>query len=147
MFCYQCEQTAKGSGCTTKGVCGKQPETARLQDLLVHACKGIAMYAHRARQHGARDEEVDRFVVEALFTTVTNVNFDAENLTGWIERAGQLRDRARQLYEQAARQAGESPAQLDGPAALPLTGDADKLLAAAEALDIPARTEARGEVV
>ena len=147
MFCFQCEQTAKGSGCTSKGVCGKQPETARLQDLLVHACKGIAMYAHRARQHGARDEEVDRFVVEALFTTVTNVNFDAENLTGWIERAGQLRDRARQLYEVAARQAGEPVEPLVGPAAVPLAGDAETLLAAAEAVDIPARTEARGEVV
>ena len=59
MFCYQCEQTAKGTGCTVLGVCGKDAATAALQDLLVHAAKGIAMYAHRARTLGAKDREID----------------------------------------------------------------------------------------
>ena len=80
MFCYQCDQTAKGTGCTISGVCGKNPQTAVLQDLLIHATKGVAMYAHRARQLGAIDREIDRFVVQALFTTVTNVNFDPQRL-------------------------------------------------------------------
>ena len=66
MFCYQCEQTAKGSGCTTKGVCGKDPETAALQDLLVHALRGLSAYAHRARQLGVVDTEIDGFTLEAL---------------------------------------------------------------------------------
>ncbi|MCJ7822972.1 MAG: hypothetical protein MUQ26_07865, partial [Armatimonadetes bacterium] len=52
MFCYQCEQTAKGTGCTVRGVCGKDPQTAALQDLLVYALKGLAMYAHRGRELG-----------------------------------------------------------------------------------------------
>ena len=70
MFCYQCEQTAKSEGCTAYGVCGKDPETAALQDLLVHVTKGIAQYAYRARQLDARDHDLDVFVIEALFTTV-----------------------------------------------------------------------------
>ena len=63
MFCYQCEQTAKGTGCTVRGVCGKDAETAVLQDLLVHATKGISMYAHRARELGVVDREIDIFTV------------------------------------------------------------------------------------
>ena len=78
MYCYQCEQTAKGVACTKAGVCGKDPETAALQDILVHVAKGVSMYAHRARELGAADREADVFVIEALFTTVTNVNFDAD---------------------------------------------------------------------
>lgn len=63
MFCYQCEQTAKGSGCTVRGVCGKDPETAVLQDLLVYVAKGLSMYAHRARELGVRDREIDVFTI------------------------------------------------------------------------------------
>ena len=76
MFCYQCEQTAKGTGCTVKGVCGKDDDTATLQDLLIQAVKGISMYAHRARQLGAVDREINVFTCEATFSTLTNVNFD-----------------------------------------------------------------------
>ncbi|HEX9046496.1 MAG TPA: hydroxylamine reductase, partial [Verrucomicrobiae bacterium] len=63
MFCFQCEQTSKGTGCTDFAVCGKAETTAVLQDLLVHAAKGIAQYNHRARQLGARDAAVDRFLL------------------------------------------------------------------------------------
>jgi hydroxylamine reductase len=66
MFCYQCEQTTNGRGCIEIGVCGKDPETAALQDLLVHAAKGISMYAHRAAELGTRDPQVDRFVIQAF---------------------------------------------------------------------------------
>ena len=67
MFCFQCEQTAKGKGCNTMGVCGKTPEVATLQDLLIHATKGIAIYAHMARELGVKDKDTDLFVIQALF--------------------------------------------------------------------------------
>ena len=66
MFCYQCEQTSRGTGCTSYGVCGKDPETAALQDLLNETAKGVSQYAHRARALGAADHEADVFVMEAL---------------------------------------------------------------------------------
>ncbi len=107
MFCYQCEQTAQGVGCTVRGVCGKDATTAALQDLLVHAAKGISQYAHRARQLGAKDRKIDRFVIEALFTTVTNVNFDPERLKALLAMASQIKDKAKAMYESAAAQAGQ----------------------------------------
>ena len=97
MFCYQCEQTAKGTGCTKVGVCGKDSEVAALQDLLIHAAKGIAMHAHRARKLGVSDRDIDVFVVEALFTTVTNVNFDADRLETLLRRAAETVDKAKAL--------------------------------------------------
>jgi len=116
VFCYQCEQTKDGTGCTAYGVCGKDPISAALQDLLLHAAKGVSMYAYRARRHGVRDESVDRFVIEALFTTVTNVNFDVDRLEGLVRHASDVRDRSRVLYEDAAREAGQEPEILSGPA-------------------------------
>jgi len=77
-----------------RGVCGKDAQTAALQDLLLHAVKGLGMYARRAREVGARDREVDVFALEALFATVTNVNFDAERIRGMILRAHELREDA-----------------------------------------------------
>ena len=117
MFCFQCEQTAKGTGCTTQGVCGKSPEVAALQDLLVYAAKGIGMYAHRAAQLGTRDRQIDLFVIEALFSTVTNVNFDPERLHTLLLQAAELRDRARTLYQDACAKAGQPAEQLTSPAA------------------------------
>ena len=117
MFCYQCEQTANGTGCVELGVCGKDPETAALQDLLIHATKGVSMYAHRAAKLGTRDPQVERFVLEALFATVTNVDFDPQRLRQHLAEAAQMRDRARRLYEEACREASQKPEQLRGPAA------------------------------
>ena len=97
MFCYQCEQTSKGSGCADFSVCGKDEQTAILQDLLVHAAKGIAQYAHRARVLGASDPAVDRFILKALFVTVTNVNFDAEAIVMVLHDAARVRDTVRAL--------------------------------------------------
>ena len=87
MYCFQCEQTAKGTGCTVQGVCGKDAQTAALQDLLVYAVKDIARYAHRAGQLGARDRDVDVFTVKALFSTLTNVNFDPQRFVGYMNDA------------------------------------------------------------
>jgi hydroxylamine reductase len=147
MFCYQCEQTAKGTGCTVQGVCGKDATTAALQDLLLHATKGVSMYARRARQLGASDREIDVFVIEALFTTVTNVNFDPQRLRQWLSRAADVRDRARRLYEDACRRAGREAERLGGPAAWQPAGDIDALVAQAEQIGIARRMEARGEDV
>ena len=112
MFCYQCEQTAKRTACTAHGVCGKEPDVAALQDLLVHATKCISAYAHRAREFGAVDDEVDAFVPFAMFTTLTNTNFDPEDFQGFLDRAQHLRHQARDLYRQAASDAGETPEKL-----------------------------------
>jgi len=147
MFCYQCEQTANGTGCTTFGVCGKDPQVAALQDLLVHATQGLAMYAHRARTLGACDEEVDVFTLEALFSTVTNVNFDPERLASLIARAAELRDRAKSLYEQMAEKAGKTVETLSGPAEWTPAGDIDGLIAQAAALRVSGRIESAGEDV
>lgn len=117
MMCYQCEQTAKGTGCTTFGVCGKDPETAALQDLLVYAAKDIARYAHRAGQLGARDRAVDVFVVKALFSTLTNVNFDPPRFQAYIKEAAQIKAKAKALYEQAAAKAGRKAEELKAPVA------------------------------
>ena len=107
MFCYQCEQAAKGTGCTVVGVCGKQPDVAALQDLLVYTLKGIAFWADRARQKDLKDEEIDRFMIEGLFTTVTNVDFTAEAVSKFVVEGVRLRDKARDL---AGASAGEVPA-------------------------------------
>jgi len=112
MFCYQCEQTAKGAGCTQMGVCGKDPQTSTLQDLLVYAAQDISRYATRARALGVADAELDKFVVEALFTTVTNVNFDPRRLQMILQRAAKLREKAIALYESAAKKAGKTPEKL-----------------------------------
>ncbi|HBF36053.1 MAG TPA: hydroxylamine reductase, partial [Firmicutes bacterium] len=116
MFCNQCEQTAKGTGCTSAGVCGKSHETAALQDLLVYAVKGIAMYAHRARQLGIKDRETDIFVLEALFSTVTNVNFDPERLEKLVNKAVAIRERMEKMYGEASQKSGQKAEALEGPA-------------------------------
>ena len=108
MFCFQCEQTSKGSGCTVAGVCGKKEETADLQDLLVHTAKGIAMYAHRAAVLGKRDPGIDVFVIEALFSTVTNVNFDPQRLAELLRKSGGILRKARSLYENACVESGDA---------------------------------------
>ncbi|MBU1767141.1 MAG: hydroxylamine reductase, partial [Candidatus Omnitrophica bacterium] len=76
MFCYQCSQTAKGTGCTVSGVCGKAPTVARLQNNLIFSSMGLAAYRYHAQELGFADAEVDKFLSDALYSTVTNVNFD-----------------------------------------------------------------------
>ncbi len=144
MFCFQCEQTAKGTGCTVQGVCGKDGDTAALQDLLLHVTKGLSMYAHRARQLGVKDRQIDVFVVEALFTTVTNVDFDPQRVEQWIRKAVLLRDRAKGLYEEACQQAGKAPQKLQGPAAWVPAGDLSGLIRQGQEVTITRRIESLG---
>src|SRR3990172_6157054 len=147
MFCYQCEQTPQPGGCTVIGNCGKDETTAVLQDLLLHATTGASMYAHRAAKLGARDPQVDVAVTEALFTTVTNVNFDPERLAGLIRGMATQRDRARALYESAARKSGQVPEQLSGPATFALAGDLDGLVAQGAAVGVNDRLTSLGKTV
>jgi hydroxylamine reductase len=129
MFCYQCEQTSQGQGCQTIGVCGKDENTATLQDLLIHALKGVSQYAHRARLLGAADPEIDAFVIEAIFATLTNVNFDSDRLAELVYKAVEFRDQAKALYTQAATKAGKPVETLAGPAAWQPAKEREALLA------------------
>ncbi|MEE4353567.1 MAG: hydroxylamine reductase [Desulfatiglans sp.] len=113
MFCYQCEQTAKGEGCTKIGVCGKQPEVATLQDLLIYALKGLSLMAVEGRKAGVNDREVNRFTCEAVFSTLTNVDFDPDRFVPLINRCVELRDKLKAKVKEAGGHTdfAEGPAQ------------------------------------
>ena len=128
MFCNQCEQTLKGEGCTSRGVCGKQPDVAALQDLLTYAMQGLAMVAIEGRKVGVTDRQVDVFTCEGVFATVTNVNFDPERFVGLVDRCVALR---RDLADKVAA-AGGDVASLDGPAAFEPAADLAGLVAQGE---------------
>ena len=92
MFCFQCQETAKGQGCTVKGVCGKDENVAVLQDLLIFHLKGISLIANKAQAGGAEvSEGTGRFIAQALFTTLTNVNFDDDSIIKWINKAQEVK--------------------------------------------------------
>jgi hydroxylamine reductase len=101
MFCFQCEQTAKGEGCTKIGVCGKQPDVAELQDLLVYAVKGLSLVADEAKRLGISDMEVNRFTAKALFSTLTNVDFDPERFVEWIHECVNHRETLKKKLTEA----------------------------------------------
>lgn len=92
MFCYQCEQTAKGEGCFKMGVCGKDPEVAALQDILVYALKGLSVIAVEGRKTGIVDRKINIFTAKALFSTLTNVNFDSQRFVELIKECVNLRE-------------------------------------------------------
>ena len=87
MFCYQCQETAKNTGCTIKGVCGKTEETANLQDLLIFALKGLSVYGEKANELGVSTGDNGLFLAKAIFSTITNANFDNDRLTALIQEA------------------------------------------------------------
>jgi hydroxylamine reductase len=101
MFCYQCSQTARGTGCTVRGVCGKEPTVARLQDNLLYAIKGISAYLYHARELGYTDDEVDAFLERGFYSTLTNVNFDAGKFVELALEAGQMNIKTMQLLKKA----------------------------------------------
>jgi len=119
MFCYQCEQTTRastGNGChEVKGVCGKDETTAGLQDLMIYGLQGIAQYAKRLRQFGENPSEADDFMLYALFTTLTNVNFNASRFVQLIKETAEWRDRLKAQYEALAEQQGVAAEALTGP--------------------------------
>ncbi|OPY30023.1 MAG: hybrid cluster protein [Methanocella sp. PtaU1.Bin125] len=124
MFCYQCEQTAMGKGCTKMGVCGKNANVAALQDLLVYSLIGLSEVAAEGRKLGVEDREADVFTVKALFTTLTNVNFDEAALAEYVNKAVVLRE----ALKQKVRAAGSAAAFADGPAAFRPAGDLPGLI-------------------
>jgi hydroxylamine reductase len=131
MFCYQCEQTARGEVCGKSGVCGKLPEVAALQDLLVYALTGLGQVAQAAAQAGIRDRAVDVFICEALFATVTNVDFDPERLIPLIRQAVALRDALAGKLKAAGK-------------AVVFPGDAATFTLAADQAGLVAQGEAHG---
>lgn len=104
MFCFQCQEAAKGTGCTVRGVCGKTEDTANLQDLLIYTLKGISIYGVKAREAGIKDRQVDRFIAESLFSTITNANFDKESFIKRIREGIELRE---SLKEKLIKETGQ----------------------------------------
>jgi len=92
MFCYQCQETTKGIACTIKGICGKTEDVAQLQDLLIYTLKGIATLATQARQMNIVRKDVDEFIMESLFSTITNANFDSNSFVTRIQDGLDLRE-------------------------------------------------------
>jgi len=92
MYCYQCEETNKGEGCTIQGVCGKKDEVAILQDLLIYILKGISICNIGAKKQGIKNEKADIFITNELFSTITNTNFDKSYFLNKIKKAIKLRD-------------------------------------------------------
>jgi hydroxylamine reductase len=111
MFCYQCEQTAGGKGCAKIGVCGKEPEVATLQDLLVYALKGLSLYALEGRKVGVNDPKVNVFTAQALFSTLTNVDFDPERFVKLLNQGVAIREALK-----AKVKAAGGNVNFDGPA-------------------------------
>ena len=101
IFCYQCEQTAKGTGCTIQGVCGKSPEVAALQDLLLYLLMGLSQVAVQGRKLDINDDQANVFTAKAAFATVTNVDFDEARFAALINRVVEARDRLKARVKNA----------------------------------------------
>ena len=118
MFCYQCQETAKGTGCTIAGVCGKREDVANMQDLLMFVIKGISVYSTMARDLGIENEKVNKFIFDGLFMTITNANFDKDRFVEKIREGLKLRD---ELKESVIKAGGNIPRDLHDSATW--TGD------------------------
>jgi hydroxylamine reductase len=148
MFCYQCEQTAGGTGCTKIGVCGKDSDTAALQDLLVYAVKDISRYAHGLRELGVTNPDVNIFTVKAMFSTLTNVNFDVDRFQQFMKKAVDIKQKARTLYEEACKKASKQPEQFDCPVKWwDAVNDLDEMEHQGASLSIQMRIDELGEDV
>ncbi len=99
MFCYQCQEASKGIGCTIQGVCGKKPETSGLQDLLIYVSKGVSLVALEAQKLKIDTSKADYFVMESLFMTITNANFDDSKFTEQIQKGLSLREALKLLVD------------------------------------------------
>jgi hydroxylamine reductase len=109
MFCFQCQETAKGTGCTIAGVCGKSEKVANMMDLLVYLTKGVSFYTVRNRELGIENNAAGRFIVESLFMTITNANFDYDRFVTRIREALTLREELKATYLKAG---GKLPEKL-----------------------------------
>jgi hydroxylamine reductase len=137
MFCNQCEQTAKGEGCTKVGVCGKQPDVAALQDLLTYAVKGLAVCAVEGRKVGVKDRKTDVFACEAIFSTLTNVDFDPDRFVSLLRRCVDLREK----LAAKVKAAGGKVEFSEGPAAFQPAATAEEMVKQGEAVGFRADSE------
>lgn len=145
-FCYQCEQTVQ-RGCVAVGNCGKDQTTSVLQDLVLHAAKGVSMWAHRAAKLGVVDNQLGHIVLEALFTTVTNVNFDPERLVTTLGELGGALKASQALYLKTCAEQGVKPEVLGGPATFVPAATQAALLEQASLGSLKARVGRLGEDV
>lgn len=99
MFCYQCQETSKNEGCTIKGVCGKTADVANMQDLLMYLCKGISYYTVRLRENGVEVPQINKFIVDSLFMTITNANFDINRFKVRVHIAYEMRNAAKERLQ------------------------------------------------
>jgi len=143
MFCYQCEQTAKGTACTVQGVCGKKPEVAALQDLLIYALTGLSQVAVEGRKVGVSDPEVNVFTVKACFSTLTNVDFDPERFVGLIQEAAAKREVLNDKVSAAGGQA-DFP---EGPAHLAPKSSLEELVQQAESVGLKSYPAANPDIL
>jgi hydroxylamine reductase len=132
MFCYQCEQTAKGTGCTIQGVCGKLPEVAALQDLLLYTLMGLSQVATEGRKVAVADREANTFTVKAAFSTLTNVDFDPDRFVNLIGEAVKLRDQLKEKVRAAGGNVGFS----DGPATFSPSSTLEGLIQQAQSVGL-----------
>jgi len=123
MFCFQCQETAKNTGCTVKGVCGKPEETANLQDLLIFVLKGISVYGEKLKELAIADRTNDDFISQSLFATITNANWDDARFTSMIQEALQRRDQIRSKFLAAYKDKNGNDFDEPLPAAAAWTAD------------------------
>jgi hydroxylamine reductase len=143
MFCFQCEQTSKGEGCTKIGVCGKKPEVAALQDLLIHTVKGLSLYAVEGRKLGVNDDYVNKFTCEAIFSTLTNVDFDPERLVQLINEGVNLRDSLKQKVVAAGGKADLT----EGPATFTPGATVEDMVAQGEKVGIKTDSDINPDIL
>lgn len=124
MFCFQCQETMKNTGCTAKGMCGKPEETANLQDLLIYVLKGIAVYSEKLKELGSADRTHDLFVMQGLFATITNANWADARFVEMVSEGLKRRDQVRAAFLAAYK--AKNGKDFDGslPGAAIWTGDA-----------------------
>ena len=139
MFCYQCEQAAQGKGCDTQGVCGKQPDVAALQDLLVFQSKGIGFLMHELNNAGEGKNEYSKLILELLFTTVTNVNFDVQKIFTMVQKADSARSTLVDQYNKIISKKGIQSKQLPAAAITPAKKTLAECITQGQSVSIPSQ--------
>ena len=143
MFCFQCEQTAKGQVCDKVGVCGKQPDTAALQDLLIYTLKGLSQVVLKGRAVGIRNADLDHFTCKAIFSTLTNVNFDSDRFITLINDTVSHRE----ALKKDIATAGGDTVFPEGPATLAPAASLDELVAQGESVGIKSDPDVNPDIL
>ena len=143
MFCYQCEQTAKGEGCTKIGVCGKQPDVAALQDLLNYVVKGLSQVAVEGRKVDINDQEINQFICKAIFSTLTNVDFDPDRFADLIREAVAKRDSLKEKVQAA----GGNTDFGDGPVSFEPESTPEAMVAQGEKVGIQSDPNINADII